>query len=107
VTPSIRLVENDASIITLQDVYEVHCKENSVERDDPIVGFVEKLRALSIDRNGLVGPRAYASPTELIVNLLTGRYCVRSRKAGSFPGDIYQDLPGQHSERSELNSHLS
>ncbi|KAI9818249.1 MAG: hypothetical protein M1832_004465 [Thelocarpon impressellum] len=45
--PHIRLVQDDASYITLQGVFEDHCRRNGMNKDDPVLFTMEKLRALS------------------------------------------------------------
>ena len=42
--PSLRLVQDDASYISLQGVYEDHCRRNSTNKDDPILFTMDKLR---------------------------------------------------------------
>lgn len=47
-----RLVESNSSIISLQDIYERHCVENGMDKDDPIMAFTEKLKdIISVSRN--------------------------------------------------------
>ena len=43
-SPSLRLVQDDASYISLQGVYEDHCRRNNQNKDDPILYTMEKLR---------------------------------------------------------------
>ena len=42
--PSIRLIQDDASYISLQGVYEDHCRRNNINKDDPLLFTLEKLR---------------------------------------------------------------
>lgn len=42
--PSLRLVQDDASYISLQGVYEDHCRRNGINKDDPILFTMDKLR---------------------------------------------------------------
>lgn len=42
--PSLRLVQDDASYISLQGVYEDHCRRNGLNKDDPILFTMDKLR---------------------------------------------------------------
>lgn len=42
--PSLRLVQDDASYISLQGVYEDHCRRNSFNKDDPLLFTMDKLR---------------------------------------------------------------
>ena len=45
--PTLRLVQDDASYISLQGVYEDHCRRNGINKDDPILFTMEKLRPVS------------------------------------------------------------
>lgn len=54
--PHIRMVQDDPTYITLQGVYEDHCRKTGMSKDDPILFTMEKLRALveskvSLDEN--------------------------------------------------------
>lgn len=42
--PHIRLVQEDMSYITLQGVYEDHCRRMDMSKDDPVIFTMEKLR---------------------------------------------------------------
>ena len=42
--PSIRLVSDDPSYISLQGVYEDHCRRNFMNRDEPILFTMDRLR---------------------------------------------------------------
>jgi transformation/transcription domain-associated protein len=44
--PHIRMVQDDPTYITLQGVYEDHCRKTGMSKDDPILFTMEKLRAL-------------------------------------------------------------
>jgi transformation/transcription domain-associated protein len=41
--PSLRLVQNDASITALQDVWEQHCRDTGIGKDDPVIAFRERV----------------------------------------------------------------
>jgi transformation/transcription domain-associated protein len=45
--PHIRMVQDDPSYITLQGVYEDHCRKSGVSKDEPLLFTMEKLRALA------------------------------------------------------------
>ncbi|KAI9891244.1 MAG: hypothetical protein M1814_002934 [Vezdaea aestivalis] len=45
--PHIRLVEDDPSYVSLQGVFEDHCRRNGMNKDDPLLFTMEKLRALT------------------------------------------------------------
>ncbi|GAA5832957.1 hypothetical protein JCM3766R1_000374 [Sporobolomyces carnicolor] len=42
----VRIIENDDSITSLQDVYEQHCRSLGISREDPILAFTERMQAL-------------------------------------------------------------
>jgi transformation/transcription domain-associated protein len=44
--PHIRMVQDDPSYITLQGIYEDHCRKSGMSKDDPILFTMEKMRAL-------------------------------------------------------------
>ncbi|KAI9846327.1 MAG: hypothetical protein M1837_004180 [Sclerophora amabilis] len=45
--PHIRMVEDDASYISLQGVFEDHCRRNGMNKDEPVLFTMDKLRALT------------------------------------------------------------
>ncbi|KAI9822659.1 MAG: hypothetical protein M1827_000378 [Pycnora praestabilis] len=45
--PHIRLVQDDASYISLQGVFEDHCRRTGMGKDEPVLFTIEKLRALT------------------------------------------------------------
>ncbi|KAK7711966.1 transcription-associated protein 1 [Diaporthe eres] len=44
--PHIRIVQEDTSYITLQGIFEDHCRRNALSKDDPVLFIMDKLRAL-------------------------------------------------------------
>ncbi|KAK4137532.1 hypothetical protein BT67DRAFT_372977 [Trichocladium antarcticum] len=44
--PHIRIVQEDTSYMTLQGVYEDHCRRHGISRDEPVLFTMEKLRGL-------------------------------------------------------------
>ncbi|KAK4104754.1 hypothetical protein N658DRAFT_418642 [Parathielavia hyrcaniae] len=52
--PHIRIVQEDTTYITLQGVYEDHCRRNGIQKDEPVLFTMEKLRGL-VDVKGPVG----------------------------------------------------
>ncbi|KAK5116206.1 hypothetical protein LTR62_008532 [Meristemomyces frigidus] len=46
-SPQIRMIQDDASYITLQGVYEDYCRRNEIDKDEPTIFTMEKLRGLS------------------------------------------------------------
>ncbi|CEH17271.1 Histone acetyltransferase SAGA, TRRAP/TRA1 component, PI-3 kinase superfamily [Ceraceosorus bombacis] len=53
-SPQLRLVESDASFVSLQDVFERHCEEIGISKEDPITMWVEKMRSVSDANRHLV-----------------------------------------------------
>ena len=45
--PHIRMVQDDASYISLQAIFEDHCRKSGMSKDDPILFTMEKLRMLA------------------------------------------------------------
>lgn len=51
--PSIRLVQDDASYISLQGVFEDHCRRHGANKDEPVLFTMDKLRAMTEMRNNV------------------------------------------------------
>ncbi|KAH6637038.1 hypothetical protein F5144DRAFT_531101 [Chaetomium tenue] len=49
--PHIRIVQEDTTYITLQGIYEDHCRRNGIPKDEPVLYTMEKLRGL-VDSKG-------------------------------------------------------
>lgn len=49
-----RLVESDSSFVSLHEIYEEHCREVGMGKDDPIMLWVEKMRSTWDPTKGLV-----------------------------------------------------
>ena len=49
--PSIRLVQEDSQYISLQGVYEDHCRRHGLNKDEPVLFTMEKLRTMAELRN--------------------------------------------------------
>lgn len=45
--PSLRLVQDDSSYISLQGVYEDHCRRHGINKDEPVMFTMDKMRALT------------------------------------------------------------
>ncbi|KAG8711225.1 hypothetical protein FRC08_016173 [Ceratobasidium sp. 394] len=43
---TLRLLENDSSYVTMQDMLDQHCKERGIHRDEPQLHFLDKVRLL-------------------------------------------------------------
>ena len=59
--PHIRIVQEDTSYISLQGVYEDHCRRNGMPKDEPMIFTLERLRSL-IETKGLVSLPSVNSP---------------------------------------------
>jgi transformation/transcription domain-associated protein len=46
ITPSVRMVQDDASYINMQGIFEDYCRRNGLNKDEPVLFSIEKLRAL-------------------------------------------------------------
>ncbi|KAH9831114.1 transformation/transcription domain-associated protein [Teratosphaeria destructans] len=46
-SPQIRMIQDDTSYITLQGVYDDYCRRNELDKDEPTIFTMEKLRGLS------------------------------------------------------------
>lgn len=53
--PSLRLVQDDASYISLQGIFEDHCRRNGLNKDDPVLFTMDKIRAITETRNPVSG----------------------------------------------------
>lgn len=53
-----RLVQNDASMTTFQDAYEQHTKAMGIDRDYPVIKFVDKIRSLNAEKGAVVSLHA-------------------------------------------------
>ncbi|TDZ59852.1 Transcription-associated protein 1 [Colletotrichum trifolii] len=49
--PHIRIVQEDTSYITLQNIYEDHCRRHNMSKDDPVLFTMEKLRGVLDTKN--------------------------------------------------------
>ena len=47
IAPPFRLVQDDASYISLQGIYEDHCRRHGQNKDDPVLFNMDRLRAMS------------------------------------------------------------
>ncbi|KAK4997496.1 transcription-associated protein 1, partial [Elasticomyces elasticus] len=45
-SPHIRMIQDDASYISLQGIYEDYCRKNEINKDDAILYTMDKIRAL-------------------------------------------------------------
>ncbi|ORY29461.1 hypothetical protein BCR33DRAFT_724710 [Rhizoclosmatium globosum] len=50
--PMVRMVTDDPSYRSLQDIYEDHCHDAGIHRDDPILYFIQKMREIHFLADG-------------------------------------------------------
>ncbi|KAF8138723.1 FAT domain-containing protein [Boletus edulis] len=48
-SPNLRLLQNDSSYVTLGDIYDRHCEETGITREDPILVSGEKVKSVLLD----------------------------------------------------------
>lgn len=53
--PSLRLVQDDTSYVSLQGIFEDHCRRNGLNKDDPVLFTMDKIRAITEARNPVSG----------------------------------------------------
>lgn len=53
--PHIRIVQEDTSYMTLQGIYEDHCRRNGMQKDEPVLFTMDKLRALVEPKGAVSG----------------------------------------------------
>lgn len=66
IAPHIRLVQDDPSYITLQGVYEDHCRKTGTSKDEPILFTMEKLRALAENKQARTPEQMQILRTEIL-----------------------------------------
>ncbi|EER27620.1 Phosphatidylinositol 3- and 4-kinase family protein [Coccidioides posadasii C735 delta SOWgp] len=54
--PHIRLVQDDSSYISLQGIYEDHCRQTGMNKDEPMLYTMEKMRALAENKINVSRP---------------------------------------------------
>ena len=54
--PSLRLVQDDASYISLQGIFEDHCRRSGTNKDEPVLFTMDKLRAMTEARSAVSPP---------------------------------------------------
>ncbi|GAA5967961.1 hypothetical protein JCM21900_003879 [Sporobolomyces salmonicolor] len=92
--PGVRLVENDASITALQDIYEQHCDSIGIRREDPVLAFTERIRTLYRQDPPLSRPELFNGRQEIaeeialkmIPDTVLQKYMVKSMAS---PSDLW------------------
>lgn len=54
-SPQLRMIETNASVVSLQDIYEKHCQEVGIGKEDAIIAWVEKLKSTWTSTGGTGG----------------------------------------------------
>lgn len=61
-SPNVRLMHDDASHVSLQGIFEDYCRRNGINKDDPILFMIEKLRSLApVSHTSYNGPKIFAN----------------------------------------------
>ena len=60
--PAIRLVQEEANFVSLQGVYEDHCRRHGLNKDDPVLFTMDRLRSMADQRTNVSPPNAHPSP---------------------------------------------
>ena len=47
ISPQLRLIQDDPSYVTLQAVWDDYCRRNDVDKDEPIIFTMDKMRAIT------------------------------------------------------------
>ncbi|KAL2266473.1 hypothetical protein VTJ83DRAFT_5825 [Remersonia thermophila] len=65
--PHIRIVQEDTSYITLQGVYEDHCRRHGISKDEPVLFTMDKLRGMVESKGPMQKPAEHAITARLEV----------------------------------------
>jgi transformation/transcription domain-associated protein len=68
--PNVRMVQDDPSYCTLYDIYEDHCDNSNIHKDDPLSFFVEKLKS-SVNKNTDVSKFTSFYIKSIFTNIIT------------------------------------
>ena len=66
IAPHIRLVQDDSSYISMQGVYEDHCRQTGMGKDEPVLFTMEKLRAMAENKQGRTPEQHAIMRTEIL-----------------------------------------
>lgn len=66
-SPSIRMVQDDASYISLQGIYEDYCRRNGINKDEPTLFAIDKLRTLTPVSATITRPIAVSTHADITV----------------------------------------
>ena len=103
-SPSVRIVESDASIATLQEVLEDHCESLGLSKEDPILAYTERIRTMHRQEPPLNVSPACFSPSRLITSSSTDMLAAIRDPCGP-PGSLrraqQQDGPGRRAQEGQ------
>jgi transformation/transcription domain-associated protein len=57
--PHIRMVQDDPSYISLQGIFEDHCRQSGLVKDDPVLFTMDKMRILAETKTAVSDDRSY------------------------------------------------
>ncbi|KDQ21071.1 hypothetical protein BOTBODRAFT_142417 [Botryobasidium botryosum FD-172 SS1] len=85
-SPQLRLLENDLSFVTLQDIHDQHCSDMGISKEEPITMFADKMRTIMDLRKRLTPVEmvnvkmelADEISTKLVPNNVLTNYMLRS-----------------------------
>lgn len=61
-SPSVRLYQTDSSYISLGEIYDLHCEETGIPREEPILFVGEKIRKVLREYRHQTGKTQVCSP---------------------------------------------
>ena len=91
-SPQLRLLESDRALISLQDIYERHCEEFGMGKDDPIMAWAEKMRSTwttgksMVEFTNLRMELLDEISTTMVPETVLTRFMIRSMKT---PSDLW------------------
>ncbi|PSR77484.1 hypothetical protein BD289DRAFT_398006 [Coniella lustricola] len=75
--PHIRIVQEDTSYITLQGVFEDHCRRRGLSKDEPVLFIMDKLRALGESNKQKTNEQSASARLE-ILNAIQDKWVPRT-----------------------------
>ncbi len=69
IAPHIRLVQDDTSYVSLQGIYEDRCRKTGMNKDDPILFAMEKLRAMAENKQSRTADQVIIMKTEILATI--------------------------------------
>ncbi|KAN0059794.1 transcription-associated protein 1 [Thecaphora frezii] len=92
--PQVRLIDHDASFVSLSDIVEKHCEEIGIGKDDPVIAWVEKMRSSweggvgrgNVDFTNLRMDLMEEISVKMVPDTVLSRYMLRSMPT---PSDLW------------------